>query len=174
VDLLTIDRTLCTGCGTCLDACPTGAISLNDDDRIATIDLGVCNECLVCLDMCANGAIRLSELSELVPAMPREVVEGEVVEEEIIPAPVTGAPVATWQPRPLVALAGSALSFVGSWLLPRAADALVDAVDRRLAQGGGSAPSTTNLRSSPQISMRRKGGGRGGRSRQRRRRRRGK
>jgi ferredoxin len=171
--LLTIDRTLCTGCGTCLQTCPTGAISLDDDDRTATIDLGLCNECMVCLDMCPNGAIRLSELSELVRAMPREVVEGEVVEEEIIPAPVTRAPVATWQPRPLVALAGSALSFVGSWLLPRAADALVDAVDRRLVQGGGSAPSTANLRSRPNASMRRMGRGRGGRSRQRRQRRRG-
>lgn len=171
--MLTIDRTLCTGCGTCLDACPTGAISLDYDERIARIDLGLCNECLACLDMCPNYAIRLSRSSELVPTMPLEIVEGEVVEDEIIRAPVIGSPVAIRQPGPLVALAGSALSFVGSWLVPRAADALIDAVDRRLAGRGGSVPSTTRLGSRPQASMRRMGGGRGGRSRQRRRRRRG-
>lgn len=171
--MLTIDRALCTGCGTCLDACPSGAISLNDDDRIATIDLALCNECLACMDMCSNGAIRLSESPELMPAIPRIVVEGEVVEEEMIPAPVTGGPIAIRQPGPLVALAGTVLSFVGSWLLPRAADALVDAVDRRLTQRASLAPSTTSLRSRPQASMRHKRSGRGGRSRQRRRRRRG-
>jgi len=171
VDLLTIDRILCTGCGACLNACPTGAISLDDDDRIARIDLGLCNACLACLDMCPNHAIRPSRSSELMSAMPREIVEGEVVEEEMIPALVPGGAIATRQPGPLVALAGTAFSFLGSWLLPRAADALIDAVDRRLAGRGGSAPSTTSLRSRPQASMRRMGSGRGGRSRQRRRRR---
>jgi NAD-dependent dihydropyrimidine dehydrogenase PreA subunit len=171
--LLTIDRTLCTGCGACLDACPSGAISLNDDDRIATIDLALCDECLACMDVCPNDAVQRSESSELMPAIPRIVVEGEVVEEEMIPAPVTEGPIAIRQPGSLVALAGTALSFVGSWLLPRAADALVDAVDRRLTQRSNSAPATTSRRSRPQASMRQKGNGRGGRSRQRRRRRRG-
>lgn len=171
--MLTIERTLCTGCGTCLDACPAGAISLDDDERIAKIDLGLCSECLECLDVCPNDAIQLSRSSDLMPAMPREIVEGEVVEEEMIPALVTAGPIATRQPGPLMALAGTALSFVGSWLVPRAADALIDAVDRRLAGRGGSVPSVTRLGSRPQASMRRTGGGRGGRSRQRRRRRRG-
>jgi len=171
--LLIIDRTLCTGCGTCLNTCPTGAISLDDDERIARIDLGLCSECLACLDVCPNYAIRLSRSSDLMPLTPREIVEGELVEDEIIPAPVNRGRVAIRQPGPLVALAGSALSFVGSWLVPRAADALIDAVDRRLAGRGGSIPSTTRFRSGPQTSMRRMGGGRGGRSRQRRRRRRG-
>jgi NAD-dependent dihydropyrimidine dehydrogenase PreA subunit len=171
--LLTIDRALCTGCGTCLNACPTGAISLDNDDRIAGIDLGLCNECLACLDMCPNDAIRLSKSSELMPAIPREIVEGEVVEEGMVPALVPGGAIAPRQPGPLVALAGTAFSFLGSWLLPRAADALIDAVDRRLAERGGSVPSIISLRSRPQASLRRMGRGRGGRSRQRRRRWRG-
>jgi len=171
--LITIDRTLCTGCGNCLDACPSGAISLDGDDRIAGIDLGLCDECLACLDMCPNDAIRLSELSELVPATPREVVEGEIVEEEMMPALVTGSPIATRQPGPLVALASTALTFVGSWLLPRAANALLDAMERRLLDGASSAPSATPLRSGAKSSMRRMGAGRGGRARQRRRRWRG-
>jgi NAD-dependent dihydropyrimidine dehydrogenase PreA subunit len=173
VDLLTIDRTLCTGCGTCLDVCPTGAISLDNDDTLATIDTELCYECLACLDICPNDAIRLSESPDLVPAMPREIVEGEVVEEEMMPVLVTGGLVATRQPGPLVALAGTALSFIGSWLVPRAADALIDAVDRRLAGRGSSVSSTTSLRSRPQASMQRRGSGRGGQYRQRRRRQRG-
>jgi NAD-dependent dihydropyrimidine dehydrogenase PreA subunit len=171
--LLTIDRALCTGCGTCIDACPTGAISLDEDGGVSTIDLTLCDECLGCLDVCPNDAIRRSESSGLVPAVPSEVVEGEVIGHEVIPAPRAGSPVILRSSSRLAAVAGTALSFVGSWLLPRAADALVDAVERRLTQGGDTAPSKTTLRSRSQTSMRQMGGGRGGRSRQRRRRRRG-
>lgn len=171
--MLTIDRTLCTGCGTCLDVCPTGAIRLDENDGVSTIDLALCDECLVCLDVCPNGAIQRPESSEMVPAMQSEVVEGEIIDHEVMPAPWAGTPAIPRQPGTLAAVAGTALSFVGSWLLPRAADALMDAVERRLTQGGNSAPSTTTLRSRSQTSLRRLGGGRGGRSRQRRRRRRG-
>lgn len=48
----------CTGCGTCVDECPTEAISMNDDD-IAVIDDDECTECGVCVDACPAGAISL-------------------------------------------------------------------------------------------------------------------
>jgi ferredoxin len=160
--LLDIDRTLCTGCGVCVDACPTGAISLDEED-IPTIDPALCNECLVCLDTCANAAIKPVETSELIP-----VVEGEIVEGEVRPVSVASLP------RPLkrsglAALTGTALSLVGSWLLPRATDALLDAIERRLA-----VRSTLSIRSpySDDRPLTTSGrGGRGGRLRQRRRRR---
>ncbi len=173
MDLLTIDRTLCTGCGTCLDACPTGAISLDEDECVSVIDPALCNECLECLDVCPNEAIQRVESPDLVPAWGGEVVEGEVIASEVIPVSEVGLPVRTRQPGQLAALAGTALTFVGSWLLPRAANALLDAMERRLTDGASSAPSATPLRPGNKSSMRRMGGGRGGRFCQRRRRWRG-
>jgi NAD-dependent dihydropyrimidine dehydrogenase PreA subunit len=171
--LLTIDRTLCTGCGICLDTCPTGAISLDEDECASTIDPALCNECLECLDVCPNDAIQRVESPDLAPAWGGEVVEGEVIASEVIPVSEVGLPGRTRQPGQLATLAGTALTFVGSWLLPRATNALLDAMERRLVDGASSAPSTTPLRSGNKSSMRRMGRGRGGRARQRRRRRRG-
>jgi ferredoxin len=173
VDLLTIDRTLCTGCGICLDACTSGAISLDEVECVSTINPALCNECLECLDVCPNDAIQRVRSPNLAPALEGEVVEGEVIVSDVIPISEVRLPVRTRQPGQLAALAGTALTFVGSWLLPRAANALLDAMERRMVDGASSAPSVTSLRSGDKSSMGRMGGGRGGRSRQRRRRQRG-
>lgn len=173
MDLLTIDHTLCTGCGTCLDACPTGAISLDEDECLSTINPALCNECLECLDVCPNDAIQRVESPDLAPVVEGEVVEGEIIAREVLPVSEVRLPVRTRQPGQLTALAGTALTFVGSWLLPRATNALLDAMERRLVEGASSAPSATPLRSDDKPSMRQMGGRRGGRVRQRRRRRRG-
>jgi NAD-dependent dihydropyrimidine dehydrogenase PreA subunit len=173
VDLLTIDHTLCTGCGTCLDVCPTGAIRLYEDEYVSTIEPALCNECLECLDVCPNDAIQRVEAPDLAPALQGEVVEGEVIASEVIPVSEVGLPVRTRQPGQLAALAGTALTFIGSWLLPHAADVLLDAMERRLVDGASSAPSATPLRAGSKFSSRQMGGGGGGRFRQRRRRRRG-
>jgi NAD-dependent dihydropyrimidine dehydrogenase PreA subunit len=169
--LLYIDRTHCTGCGVCMDVCPTGAISLDENEGVSTIDSALCSECLVCLDVCPNGAIQRAESFEVMPAVEGKVVEGEVIGGEVIPAPaVTPTALARSSGR-LAALAGTALTFVEDLLLPRAADALVGAVERRLARGMHSAPSAIPFRSGNRSSMGRITGGRGSRSRQRRRRR---
>ena len=171
--MLTINRTLCTGCGTCLDACPTGAISLDQDECVSAIDPALCNDCLECLDVCPNDAIQRVESPNLASAWGGEVVEREVIASEVIPVSEVRLPARTRQPGQLAALAGTALTFVGSWLLPRAANALLDAMESRLVNGASSAPSATPLRSGNKTSMRRMGGGRSGRARQRRRHRRG-
>ena len=171
--MLAIDRTLCTGCGACLDACPSGAISLDEDECVSAIDPALCDECLECLDVCPNDAIQRVESPEPVPAWGGEVIEGEVIAREVIPVSEAGLPIRTRQPGQLAALAGTALTFVGTWLLPRAANALLDAMGRRLVDGARSASSATPLRSGNKSSMRRLGGGGGGHGRQRRRRRRG-
>jgi len=46
----------CTGCGTCVDECPSEAISLNDDD-IAVVNADECTDCGECVDACPTEAI---------------------------------------------------------------------------------------------------------------------
>jgi NAD-dependent dihydropyrimidine dehydrogenase PreA subunit len=171
--LLYIDRTECIGCGVCVDACPTGAISLDENEGVSRIDPMLCNDCLACLDVCQNDAIQLTPSPDLAPALRSEVVAGEAFGRDVIPIPAVRMPVTTRQPGQLATLAGTALSFVGSWLLPRAADALVGAVERRISSGANPDPSTSLLGSGKGPLMRQMGRGKRGRRRQRRRRQRG-
>lgn len=53
-----VDRNECTGCGLCVDECPTEAISL-DDEGIATVNPEECTECGACVDVCPCAAISL-------------------------------------------------------------------------------------------------------------------
>jgi len=38
-----VDEERCTGCGLCVEACPTGAIRLVDG--VAQVEQGLCREC---------------------------------------------------------------------------------------------------------------------------------
>jgi NAD-dependent dihydropyrimidine dehydrogenase PreA subunit len=138
-NLLTIDRLLCTGCAACVDVCPSGALRM-DGEPVPTLVSALCDECLACLEACSTGAIQRLTSPQPVPVVAGEVVEGEIVEGEALPAPAYSRPLAPQPSRLRTGLAGSALAWVGSWLLPRAADALLDAVGRRLAGGASSAP----------------------------------
>jgi Fe-S-cluster-containing hydrogenase component 2 len=111
--MLTIELDHCDGCGACVEVCPEGAISLVDG--VARIDSGSCTECEACVQACPSGAIRVAR-----PIAVREEPAAAVAE----------------RPRPgtLATLAGATLSFVGSQLLPRAADAIVNALDRLLGE----------------------------------------
>ena len=55
-----IDTDLCTGCGTCVDLCPTDAITLNAED-VAERDANACLGCGVCARFCPEEAISLKE-----------------------------------------------------------------------------------------------------------------
>jgi len=171
--LLYVDHTTCAGCGVCVDVCPTGAISLDENEGVAMIHMELCTECLVCIDECPSGAIQRAESSELAPVVGGEVVEGEIIGREVIPIPTNAPPAPARSPGRLAVLAGTALTFVETLLLPRAADALVGAVERRLARTADPTPSATPFRSGNRAPMRQMGSGRGGKRRQRRRQQRG-
>jgi NAD-dependent dihydropyrimidine dehydrogenase PreA subunit len=128
-----IDRKRCTGCGACVEVCPTRAIQLVEDEmgRYVQLDQTLCRECQVCIEVCPEEAISV----ETEPA-----IEGELVlaEPETIQVK-TGLP----EPQParpaLRALAwlGPALAYVGREIVPRVAASLLEAWDRRAS---GSTP----------------------------------
>jgi len=55
---LIIDKNLCTGCGSCVDACPFGAMELHDGVAVAGDG---CTLCGACVDACPESAIGLDE-----------------------------------------------------------------------------------------------------------------
>ena len=58
--LSVIDIDACTGCGTCLEWCPTDAIALSEDG-VAQRDESACLGCGVCARFCPESAISLKE-----------------------------------------------------------------------------------------------------------------
>jgi len=52
-----VDVEKCNGCGTCVEACPTEALSLNGEK--ITVDEGECVDCGVCVDECPEKALSL-------------------------------------------------------------------------------------------------------------------
>ncbi len=51
-----VNQEMCTGCGTCVEECPVGAVSIPDEK--ATIDEGKCIRCGQCHDVCPEEAVR--------------------------------------------------------------------------------------------------------------------
>ncbi len=52
-----IDPEKCTGCETCVDVCPSGAIEMNEG--IAVVDADLCVDCESCVDECPAEAIHM-------------------------------------------------------------------------------------------------------------------
>ena len=53
--VITIDSKKCTGCGTCISVCPTGALSIVNEK--AKLDQLRCRNCRACVAACPTGAI---------------------------------------------------------------------------------------------------------------------
>jgi ferredoxin len=56
--LAQVDRSLCIGCGTCVESCPFQAISLNGEER-AEVIFASCMGCGLCVERCEQGAFSL-------------------------------------------------------------------------------------------------------------------
>jgi ferredoxin len=155
--VITIDTERCTGCGACVEICPTGAIYLVDAQ--AMVDRSLCHECDACVSVCPTGAITLvvqegpGAEAERMPALRPEPT---VIQIKTRPALVP------WRARVLPAV-GAALVWAGREILPWMADLLLDTMDRRTT-----APRPTDAtRGRETVAPGAKGGGRQHRHRRR-------
>jgi len=49
----------CEGCGDCVDACPNGSITM--EENIAVVNKDECIDCNACVDACNQGAIEMKD-----------------------------------------------------------------------------------------------------------------
>lgn len=54
-----VDASKCTGCSTCVDACPVEAIAIENDK--AKVNADECVDCGTCVDECPEGALALED-----------------------------------------------------------------------------------------------------------------
>lgn len=110
----------CTGCGVCVETCPNSALQVIDG--LAILEQAACTQCQACIDVCPEGAISAVE-------MPVVVAEPVAMQPAREPQPVMTKPVPVDAKPWLLSL----LTLAGQEILPRLADVLIGALDRRLA-----------------------------------------
>lgn len=141
-----VDAARCTGCGRCVEVCPTGAITITAGKASIAEDL--CTGCGACADVCPEGAI------------------GPVVQGELVEAPAQPLDVGR-RANPLPAITAGAVVATGAGLLVRALGSVVQTVGRWLTAPSGESR-TTAAGGFPATGAR-GGAGRGRRARRRRR-----
>jgi len=168
--MIQINRDRCTGCGACIEACPSDAITLQDG--FAQIILEHCTDCGACIEVCPQGAIWI-----LPEASPQEIteVEGRPADrsQEVITVrlpPPTLVPPRPSPARQLGLALSAAMAYLGREVAPRLLRLGVDWVEERILTSQQAASRATPQQrgsASPAASRRASAGG------QHRRRRRG-
>lgn len=131
--MITIDVMRCTGCGACVEVCPTGALYLVDGK--AAVDDALCRACEACLAACPREAISLTAEEEPAPLparVPAIRPEPEVVRVTTPPTAQRSGALAplTLRSRVLPVL-GAALAWTGREIVPRLADIFLERLDRQ-------------------------------------------
>jgi ferredoxin len=52
-----VDEAKCTGCGDCVDTCPTEALKV--EDAKVKVNADECSDCAACIDACPESALEL-------------------------------------------------------------------------------------------------------------------
>lgn len=125
-----VDQEKCKGCGACVEVCPVGAAYLVAGK--AVIDPEICDQCEVCIGACPVSAISVGT-----PAFELVRVPVRVASEPVVLSAATVLARPSLAQR-LVPWAGLALTVVGREVVPRLADVLVAAVERRLERSAAS------------------------------------
>jgi NAD-dependent dihydropyrimidine dehydrogenase PreA subunit len=152
--MISVNESLCNGCGACVSECPTDAITLTDGR--ALVDANLCDGCgsleeehfRLCLHVCPVGALTwtvepspgavtatalaVAEPStELVPAR-SEPKPGVVVARPMTELAKRAPATPVLQRRALLPAVGGALVWFGSEIVPRLVPLALDALDRAL------------------------------------------
>lgn len=56
-----INKEECTGCGTCVEECPSEAITINEEEGCAVVDEEECVDCGACEETCPSEAIKVEQ-----------------------------------------------------------------------------------------------------------------
>lgn len=123
-----INQDLCAGCGLCMEECPSDAITMSNNWPL--IDQERCNGCEICVEICPNGAIEVLEKQSQVEIVPG----GQMLQK---PAPIQGQvlyPAPVSNRSKLAPIASAALAYMGREVFPRVVDAMVTALENRLAR----------------------------------------
>jgi len=59
-----VNQETCTGCGTCVDVCPTEAIKIESEKAVITWG---CTDCGACPRVCPEGAIKKQNVALAAP-----------------------------------------------------------------------------------------------------------
>ena len=77
---VSLDKSRCTLCGTCVNVCPSGALTFSAADRIAFVE-SRCLQCGLCASVCPEQAVALHPrllTSRSERETPRQVAEAEM------------------------------------------------------------------------------------------------
>lgn len=115
----------CKGCAACVDACPVGAILLQNNTVF--IDQEICEGCLTCVEACPQGALVYVAVE---PRPEKAILIPEAAPVEVISIQ-DQSDSASLRSLALPALS-SVLLWTGREIVPRLADIALRYLDRRL------------------------------------------
>ncbi len=73
---VSVDETLCTACGVCIDRCQFKALEMHEDKNVCSVNLVRCYGCGLCVSACASGALSLVQ-KPTIEIEPPPVTEAE-------------------------------------------------------------------------------------------------
>jgi len=141
--MIYVNETACNGCGECVNACPTGALVLQN--HLAYILQNLCEACEACVDTCPQDAILTTEALQV----SHDVIHVQTPSPDHLSPQTEKSEQAPLRDVVLPAL-GSILLWTGRELLPRLADLALVYVDQQIQNSTSIQTRKVNMRQSNQ------------------------